>query len=75
MLGFICICVGKSDAFIVCLVLTDTVAGVGVGCLLLGTALGVTFSCIAFRRRSLRKRNLPFKLDEDEDDFRDDEGL
>ena len=55
--------------------LTDTVAGIGVGCLLLGTALGVTFSCIAFRRNSFRKRNRPFKLDEEEDDFRDDEGL
>ncbi|XP_076451098.1 di-N-acetylchitobiase-like [Babylonia areolata] len=53
----------------------DTVAGVGVGCLLLGTILGVTFACIAFRRNSFQKLNRPFKLDEDENAFRDDEGL
>lgn len=53
----------------------DTVAGVGVGCLLLGTVLGVTFTCIGFRTRSSRKLNRPFKLDEDENAFRDDEGL
>lgn len=54
----------------------DTVAGVGVGCLLLGTALGVTFTCIAFRRCGTRRSHLnrPFKLDDD-DDYRDDNGL
>ncbi|XP_070199647.1 di-N-acetylchitobiase-like [Littorina saxatilis] len=55
----------------------DTVAGVGVGCMLLGTALGVTFTCIAFKRGSYRGRSThrPFKLDEDMDAYRDDEGL
>lgn len=54
---------------------TDTVAGAAIGCLLLGTALGITFTCIALRqcKRSPPKR--PFKLDETVDDFHDDPGL
>lgn len=53
----------------------DTVAGIAVGCLLLGTVLGVVFTCIALRRNNFRRLNRPFKLDEVEDEFRDDEGL
>ncbi|XP_076471870.1 uncharacterized protein LOC143301454 [Babylonia areolata] len=56
-------------------VYADTVAWVSVGCLLLGIVLGVTFTCIAFRRKAFRRPNRPFKLDEVDDDFRDDEGL
>ncbi|KAL8593765.1 hypothetical protein ACOMHN_059258 [Nucella lapillus] len=54
---------------------SDTVAGVGIGCLLLGTILGVIFTYIALQRRNFRRINRPFKLDEVEDEFRDDEGL
>jgi len=54
----------------------DTVAGASIGCLLIGVALGVTFTCIGYRRGSCSKpHNRPFKLTEHDDDFRDDEGL
>lgn len=41
---------------------SDTVAGVAVGCLLLGTLLGVTFTCLALRNR-VRKPKAPFARD------------
>lgn len=58
-------------------VYADTVAGVGVGCLVLGTALGITFACIALRRcdSNRSKLNRPFKLDDDDEEYRDDNGL
>ncbi|PVD33760.1 hypothetical protein C0Q70_05020 [Pomacea canaliculata] len=53
----------------------DTVAGAAIGCLLLGTALGITFTCIALRRCKRSPPKRPFKLDEAVDDFHDDPGL
>ncbi|XP_059157752.1 di-N-acetylchitobiase-like [Physella acuta] len=40
----------------------ETVAGAAVGCLLLGTLLGVTFTCLALRNK-VRKPKAPFSRD------------
>lgn len=41
-------------------------AGVGVGCFLFGTAMGVVIAGLLFRKKLMNKRRRPFQKDVDE---------
>lgn len=54
--------------------MAGTIAGISVGCFVLGTLLGFAFGCAVMRRRMQRKGlRLPFHRDEEETDFHDDD--
>lgn len=54
--------------------MAGTIAGISVGCFVLGTLLGFALGCAVMRKRMQRKGlRLPFHRDEEETDFHDDD--
>ncbi|XP_041366827.1 di-N-acetylchitobiase-like [Gigantopelta aegis] len=53
---------------------SDTVAGIAIGCMILGIVLGIVFMVILFRVRAKKKIDRPFRKDA-MDEYHDDEDL